>query len=291
MDSQHLRSSTATGVLFLRPEKTGIWYFQILRKTTVFLNTQDAIRYKILNQAGWAYMDRNRGAAGSTGSDEAFTTDDAVELYTERIENPTLFPQERKAVERYFTDTDASVLDVGCGVGRVSHLLHERGFDVTGIDVSEPLVKQARSLFSGIDFRVEDIRDTAFDSEAFDYVLPKAEREAALREMFRLLKPAGIAVFSSHNSWHTFVPLPLSDLRSATADVRDLYLRKENRERILSRYKFESVPLGEVEIYQSNPLHQWLQLRKCGFTLLDIVGKRDGIARFFERDPHYVAKK
>lgn len=113
----------------------------------------------------------NRERTGSEEDKGLFTTDDAVDLYTERIHNPKLFPEEQKVVERYFTDTGGSVLDVGCGVGRLSHLLHERGFDVTGIDVSRPLVEKAQLLFSEIDFQVEDIRNTSFDSETFDYVV------------------------------------------------------------------------------------------------------------------------
>lgn len=247
------------------------------------------------------YMNRSRNIDGSANGDGLFTTEDAVELYTERIEDPELFPQERKAVERYFTDTNASVLDVGCGVGRVSHLLHERGFNVTGIDVSEQLVENGQSLFPEIDFCISDIRDTPFDSEMFDYVvfsfygldyiLPKAERIKALREIQRILKPAGIVVFSSHNSWHPLLPLSIRDLCSATMDVVDLYFRKKNHDRIFSRYKIENVPLGQVEIYLSNPIHQFLQLRKCGLTPIDIVGERDGVLRFFERAPHYIAKK
>lgn len=246
-------------------------------------------------------MEHEPHADGSAESGGLFTTEDAVELYTERIEDPRLFPQEKKVVERYFADTDASVLDVGCGTGRLSHVLHERGFDVTGIDVSEPLVEKAQSLFPEIDFRVADVRDTAFDSASFDYVvfsfygldyiLPKAGRVKALGEMYRVLKPAGIVMLSTHNSWHPLVPLSASDLRRAAGDLTDLYLREKNRERLFSRYKFESVPLGEVEIYLSNPIHHWLQFRKCGFTLLDIVGKRDGVRRLFERNLHYVAKK
>lgn len=245
-------------------------------------------------------MVRERSVSTTTSSG-LFGTDEAVELYRERIRDPELFLEERKAIERYFTDTGGSVLDVGCGVGRVSHLLHERGFDVTGIDVSEPLVEQAESLFPEIDFAVEDVRDVPFDSSTFDYVvfsfygldyvLPKAEREKALREIYRVLKPGGILTFSSHNNWHVLFPLSVDDLHRVANDVVDLYLRKKNRKRLFSRYKWESVPLGELEIYLSNPIHQWLQLRKCGFTLLDVVGKRDGAARLFERGPYYVAKK
>ncbi|UPV76631.1 class I SAM-dependent methyltransferase (plasmid) [Halorussus limi] len=239
-------------------------------------------------------MTEKRSTDGSSGRDEIFTTEDAIKLYTERVQDSTLFPAEQKAVERYFTDPNASVLDVGCGVGRVSHLLDERGFDVTGIDISQPMIEKARSLFPNLDFQVADIRNTTFNSGAFDYVvfsyygldyiLPKAERVKALREIYRVLRPAGIIVFSSHNSWY-------KPLRRVAGDFIEHYFEGEKRGKVFSRYKIDSVPLGEVEVYLSNPVHQWLQLRKCGFTLLNVTGESEGRGRFFERDPHYVAKK
>jgi len=237
-----------------------------------------------------------------SGSDEGdahslFSSEAAVARYVARAETEGLFAQERKVIDRYFTADGASVLDVGCGVGRVSHRLAERGFDVTGIDVSEPMVEAARSLFPDVEFRVADVVDTDFPSAAFDYAMfsyfgldyvhPGGRRIAALRELHRLLKPGGILAFSSHNTWHT-IP---GALAGGFGYARDLYLTRKNLPRLFSRRKLQSVPLGELEIYLSSPLHQWVQLRRCGFAPLDVVGKRDGLLRYVEVQPYYVAKK
>ncbi len=240
-------------------------------------------------------------AGGGAETTDLFSTNDAVELYTRRFaESDELFPQERKAVDRYF-EAGGTVLDVGCGVGRVSALLHERGFEVTGVDISEPFIEKARLLVPDVEFHVADITDTEFDTGSFDhvvfswfgldYLVPEAKRIEALTEIRRILKPSGVFLFCTHNRWHPLVPLSVRNLGLGLKDIYDLYLRKRNRSRLFSRCKAESVTLGEMEIYLTDPIDQWIQLRKCGLTPIDIIGERKGILRFFERDPHYVAKK
>lgn len=229
-----------------------------------------------------------------TTTEERFASADAVALYEDRIEDPELFPQEAEVVDRYFAVGSGRVLDVGCGVGRVSHLLDERGFDVVGIDVSEPLLEAARSRFPDLQFRYEDARDTSFADRSFDYVvfsyygldyvLPKAERRAALRELFRVIRPGGIFAFSSHNAWY-------KPHRRIVGTVIDRYVRGREAVSVRSRVELEDAPVGELPTYYSDPLYQWRELRDVGFSLRAVVGKRDGVERFFEKDPHYVAER
>jgi SAM-dependent methyltransferase len=66
------------------------------------------------------------------------------------------------------------VLDVGCGPGRHSLALSERGMVVTGVDLSPDFVDLARAAAAdrglGAEFLVQDVRGLAFDAE-FDAVL------------------------------------------------------------------------------------------------------------------------
>lgn len=50
-----------------------------------------------------------------------------------------------------------SVLDAGCGTGRVGARLHELGFQVTGVDVDVSMVAVARERFPGPTWLVADL--------------------------------------------------------------------------------------------------------------------------------------
>ncbi|HKE26110.1 MAG TPA: methyltransferase domain-containing protein [Bryobacteraceae bacterium] len=88
------------------------------------------------------------------------------------------------------------ILDVGSGTGQLTAEIAQAGANVTGIDRSAAMVEQARKNFPGIDFRVEDVREIAYDGE-FDAVFSNAvlhwvqPAEAAVTAIARALKPGG----------------------------------------------------------------------------------------------------
>lgn len=93
-------------------------------------------------------------------------------------------------------------LDLGCGAGFFSLILHELGCQVTAVDFSEEMLERAgrnaeERGFEGIRFLPMDAQALKFVDEAFDlvitrnvtWILPDAKK--AYGEMLRVLRPGG----------------------------------------------------------------------------------------------------
>lgn len=225
---------------------------------------------------------------------ESFSTNEMVDHYTDRTELG-FFEEERDAISRYFSDDDARILDVGCGTGRTTYPLSEYGFDVVGIDISERMVERARSLFPELRFEVDDVTDLGFEDDEFDYAIfahngidyvhPVSERRRAFEELGRVLKPGGILVFSTHNSWYRF-PAIAGDLPF----LKTFYLDNGNLRRLFRRYKIDTIGGDPLWTHLTNPIRQRRQLERCGLEPVELVGKRDGITKYFEAMLYFVAR-
>jgi ubiquinone/menaquinone biosynthesis C-methylase UbiE len=97
----------------------------------------------------------------------------------------------------------SKVLDVGCGAGQLVGKLIERGYDAWGIDISEAMVGCARKHFHPDRFRTADIEHLPFPDSTFDAVVCLGvmeylnQDEAALHEIWRVLRPQGRAVITT----------------------------------------------------------------------------------------------
>jgi ubiquinone/menaquinone biosynthesis C-methylase UbiE len=114
----------------------------------------------------------------------------------------------------YYDARDKVVLDYGCGPGLLSVRLAQEGArEVVGVDLSERQLDEARShaQAQGVGdrtrFQVADAHETGFPDATFDLavgvsILHHLDVERALRELRRILKPGGKAVFAeplAHN--------------------------------------------------------------------------------------------
>ncbi|MES2847932.1 MAG: class I SAM-dependent methyltransferase [Bacteroidota bacterium] len=103
----------------------------------------------------------------------------------------------------------ASMLDVACGKGRHSIHLAEKGFDVTGIDLSEDSIKEAlQHEADNLHFYLHDMRlpfminyfDYAFNFfTSFGYFKTRREHDNAIRTIAQAIKPNGTFVLDYLN--------------------------------------------------------------------------------------------
>jgi ubiquinone/menaquinone biosynthesis C-methylase UbiE len=200
---------------------------------------------------------------------------------------------EQKIIEKYFVH-EGRVLDLGCGTGRTTFPLQQKGHDVIGIDLSKEMIDFARTKHPGVDFRVMNACELQFENESFDYVLfsfngldcifPYQKRLACLQEIHRVLKKGGLFVFSSHNA----LCLPKN------RDMLGTFIRNVFNLRILSRYREEISPNGKWVFYYGIPMKEKVVLQKMGFQTLEIKSARYVKAwqiLFQDLSPHYVARK
>ena len=95
-----------------------------------------------------------------------------------------------------------TILDIGCGIGRLTKPLSEKAASVTGIDISDVMLEKAR--LSVTDANVSFVKASAsslpFGDQEFDvvlavfvlqHILDDALFESALREILRVLKQGG----------------------------------------------------------------------------------------------------
>ena len=88
------------------------------------------------------------------------------------------------------------VVDLGCGNGRDVNVFSDLGFNASGIDYSEEEIKNAKKEFLNLKFEVKNIENTTFKDESIGAlfiinVIHYLNKEKAIKEMWRILKPKG----------------------------------------------------------------------------------------------------
>lgn len=113
-----------------------------------------------------------------------------------------------KIFKNYSKFTPKTILDGGCGTGSHAILLAERGYEVTGIDLSEEMINIAKEKASkrgiNINFNVMDLRELHLNKKfdacilmfaVIDYLTNNKDLLRALANIRKVLKNGSLFIF------------------------------------------------------------------------------------------------
>ncbi|ROL58221.1 class I SAM-dependent methyltransferase [Bacteroidetes/Chlorobi group bacterium Naka2016] len=151
-------------------------------------------------------------------------------------------------------EENMKILDVGCGTGNYSIKLAKLNCIVTGIDISEEMLKIAKRKSEAeqlpINFVHGNIESMPFESNSFDAVISVAVLEfvnnkaKAFEEIFRVVKPKGKIVVGFLNKESPWGELYLSDEFQKNTVFKYAYLY--TREEISKIHSEELVKIKET---------------------------------------------
>ena len=105
---------------------------------------------------------------------------------------------------RKYAKKEYSIIDIGCGYGRILAELYKLGFwNLYGIDSSSSMIESAKKLAIPCELKVADAVSSGYTSEKFDVVIlfslltclyENDKQNEVIKESWRILKPKGIIV-------------------------------------------------------------------------------------------------
>ncbi|AHF79993.1 class I SAM-dependent methyltransferase [Thermococcus paralvinellae] len=155
---------------------------------------------------------------------------------------------EKKLIFSMIKTKRGKALDLGCGTGNYTTELYRRGFDVIGVDLSQEMLKIAKSKLPNVLFIRANAYNLPFKKEVFDLVLSVTmfefiyEPEKVLNEIHRVLKPGGEVVIGTMNGrslWFLFKRFKSIFIETAYRYAR-FYTPKE-LETLLTNTGFDNV--------------------------------------------------
>lgn len=157
-----------------------------------------------------------------------------------------------------------SILDLACGTGNVAMRLAQLGYDVWGVDISAPMIaeakRKARQAGLNIHYEVQDAAQlelpTQFDLvlslfDSLNYILSPENLQEAFRRVYAHLRSGGAVIFDVNTEYA---------LREGLFDQDNLGSRRRLLYRWKSRYDEETrICTVEMEFWLRNEAGEVVQ--------------------------------
>lgn len=197
---------------------------------------------------------------------ETFARNLYKELGTKRLsERMTKQRTQRyiKTVLKYLKKTD-KILDLACGYGRIAIPLKKKGYNISGVDISPNLIKdakkEAKRLKLKIDFKIGNMKKLPYKNESFDKIIclwsafneltSKSGQIKAINEMYRILIPNGIAfidLFNGESSYWKKKRLPKNRILTEyiyDVEAKEYVHTRKTLKELCKKSKFKKYQIG-----------------------------------------------
>lgn len=193
----------------------------------------------------------------------------------------------RQLIEWLEIPKGSNVFDLCCGMGRHAMALADAGFNVTGLDLSEVLLAEAkeRDHEGKIEWLHGDMRNVPYEDERFDavvnlftsfgYFSEDEENKRVIHEIARLLKPSGRFLIDYINPEYVrehLVPhsvkkhenMQILEKRSITNQEVRKQIHIEEEGKPVRRYE------ERVKLYSREQMEQWC--KESGLRIEKVYG-------------------
>jgi ubiquinone/menaquinone biosynthesis C-methylase UbiE len=165
-------------------------------------------------------------------------------------------PKDQEILHRFWIEIGdrRPIWDIGCGPGQTSEYLKNLGIEISGLDLSEKILEQARTFHPEIHFRNGNILELEFENDSIAGVVAfytivhftEEQVEIAFRQVFRVLQPGGIFLFTYHIGEET---IHVEEFLGKEIDIDLMFFTTDFIYSCLERSGFEKIEIIEREPY------------------------------------------
>jgi len=192
-------------------------------------------------------------------------------------------PKDQEMLHRFLQEIGnrRPVWDFACGPGQTTKYLKNLGIEISGLDLSEKILEQARTIHPEIHFRKGNILELKFENDsiagvvAFYAIVHFTEEQVgiAFREIFRVLQSGGIFLFTYHIGEET---IHLDEFLGKKVDIDFMFFTTDFIFSCLNDSGFEKIEILEREPY---PVVEYESRRAYVFAIKPVMRKSPLVPR------------